>query len=101
VSDYLTLVTTLVLAFGLCFQLPVVVTLMAVAGIVGSEMLAKGRRYAIVGIFIVAAIVTPPDPVSQITLAVPIILLYEIAIWCVKLIELRRKRDSEAAPIVG
>ena len=97
VSDYLTLVTTLVLAFGLCFQLPVVLALLAVAGIVNSELLAKGRRYAIVGIFIVAAIVTPPDPVSQITLAIPIILLYEVAILCVKLIELRRKRDGAAA----
>lgn len=100
VSDYLTLVTTLLLAFGLCFQLPVVLTLLGIAGIVSSSMLKEGRRYAIVGIFIVAAVVTPPDPISQVLLAMPIILLYEISIWCVMLIELRRKREDEAQDIV-
>lgn len=95
VSDYLTLVTTLLLAFGLCFQLPVVLALMALAGVVNAKMLAGGRRYAIVGIFIVAAILTPPDPVSQITLAVPIILLYEVAILCVRLIEGQRRQAGE------
>jgi sec-independent protein translocase protein TatC len=100
VSDYLTLVTTLLLAFGLCFQLPVVLTLLGMAGIVSSDLLKEGRRYAIVGIFIVAAVVTPPDPISQTLLAMPIILLYEISIWCVKLIELRRKREDSASDIV-
>lgn len=94
VSDYLSLVTTLLLAFGLCFQLPVVLTLLGMAGIVGSKMLASGRRYAIVGVFVVAAILTPPDPISQTLLAVPLILLYEISIWCVRLIELRRAKDD-------
>jgi sec-independent protein translocase protein TatC len=96
VSDYLTLVTTLLLAFGLCFQLPIVVTLLGLAGIVSAKQLTEGRRYAIVGVFVVAAIVTPPDPISQLMLAIPICLLYEVSIWCVRLIELRRRREDEA-----
>ena len=97
VSDYLSLVTTLLLAFGLCFQLPVVLTLLGMAGIVSSKALATGRRYAIVGVFVVAAVVTPPDPISQTMLALPIILLYEISIWCVRLIEKRRRLEDEEA----
>ncbi len=97
VSDYLSLVTTLLLAFGLCFQLPVVLTLLGMAGLISSKALSSGRRYAIVGVFVVAAVVTPPDPISQTMLAVPIILLYEISIWCVKLIEIRRKREEDEA----
>lgn len=97
VSDYLTLVTTLLLAFGLCFQLPVVLTLCGLAGLVSSNQLRSGRRYAIVGVFVVAAIVTPPDPISQLMLAIPICLLYEVSIWCVWLMERRRRRtDPEA-----
>lgn len=97
VSDYLTLVTTLLLAFGLSFQLPVVLTLVGLAGLVNSGMLRTVRRYAIVGVFVVAAIVTPPDPISQLMLALPLCLLYEVSIWCVWLIERRRKREDEAA----
>lgn len=96
VSDYLTLVTSLLLAFGLCFQLPVVVSLLGMAGIIDSKMLRGGRRYAIVGVFIAAAILTPPDPISQLTLAIPMCLLYEIGIWCVWIIERgRKKREAE------
>lgn len=98
VSDYLSLVTTLLLAFGLSFQLPVVVSLLGLSGMVKSPMLKSGRRFAIVGIAVVAAIVTPPDPISMLMLCVPLWLLYEVSIWCVQLIELRRKDDEETAP---
>lgn len=100
VSDYMDLVTQLLLAFGLCFQLPVVLSLCGLAGLISSEALAKGRRYACVAIVVVAAVVTPPDPVSQIMLAVPIYLLYEISIWCVRLMEIRRKR-TESTELVS
>ncbi len=97
VSDYLNLVMALVLAFGLCFQLPVVMTLLGLAGIISSKALASGRRFAIVAIAVVAAFVTPPDPISQIMLGIPLVLLYEVSIWCVRLIELRRRREDEEA----
>lgn len=96
VSDYLNLVMALLLAFGLCFQLPVVMTLLGMAGLVSSRVLASSRKYAVVAIAVVAAFVTPPDPLSQIMLGVPLVLLYEISIWCVRLIELRRDK-AEAA----
>ena len=97
VSDYLDLVTKLLLAFGMCFQLPVILSLAGLAGLVQASQLAKFRRYAIVLIVFVAAIVTPPDPLSQIMLAVPIYMLYEISIWCVRLIQLRRAKEDAAA----
>ena len=98
VSDYLNLVTALLLAFGLCFQLPVVMTLLGLAGIISSKVMAEGRRYAIVGVVVVAAVVTPPDPISQLMLAIPLVLLYEVSIWCVRLIELRRRKADATTP---
>jgi sec-independent protein translocase protein TatC len=92
VSDYLSLVTTLLLSFGLCFQLPVVLSLLGLAGLISAKTLAGGRRYAIVAVFVVAAILTPPDPISMMTLALPGVLLYEISIFCVWMIELRQRR---------
>jgi len=97
VSEYLGLVTTLLLAFGLCFQLPVVLTLLGMAGLVNARMLISGWRYAVVGVFLVAAVVTPPDPISMLSLALPICLLYFASIWCVQLIEWRRAKDEAAA----
>lgn len=96
VSDYLNLVTALLLAFGLCFQLPVVMTLLGMAGLITSKVMADGRRYAIVAVVVVAAVVTPPDPISQLMLAVPLVILYEISIWCVRLIEMRRAKADAA-----
>lgn len=92
ISEYLSLVTALLLAFGLCFQMPIIMTLLGLAGILNSKMLIASWRYAIVAIVVVAAVVTPPDPISQLLLAAPLILLYVVSIWCVQLIELRRKK---------
>ena len=95
VGEYLSLVMRLIFAFGISFELPVLITLLARVGLATSEGLKSKRRYAIVIAFVAAAILTPPDPLSQISLAVPIILLYEISIICARMVE--KRRDEEAA----
>jgi sec-independent protein translocase protein TatC len=95
VSEYLSLIMTLIFAFGLCFQLPVLLTLLGRVGIVTSGGLRKNRKYAVVGAFAVAAILTPPDPISQLGLGLPTLLLYELSIWSVRLVEKKRKDSSE------
>jgi sec-independent protein translocase protein TatC len=99
VSEYLGLAMTLIIAFGVCFQLPVILTLLARIELITSEQLKKGRRYAIVAILVFAAFITPPDPISQIGLALPMYLLYEISILSVRWIEKTRAaaRAAEAA----
>ena len=94
VNEYLSLVMKLIFAFGLCFQLPVIMTLLAKVGIATSEGMASKRKYAIVAVFVVAAIFTPPDPLSQVSLAVPIVLLYEVSIYMAKLVERKRRKDE-------
>ncbi len=97
VAEYLSLVMKLIFAFGLSFELPLLLTLMARVGLTSSKGLADKRKYSIVLAFVAAAILTPPDPISQISLAVPIILLYEISIIAVRIVEKRKgKRDAAA-----
>ncbi|WP_114105696.1 twin-arginine translocase subunit TatC [Hyphomonas sp. CACIAM 19H1] len=96
VGDYLSLVMALMLAFGISFQLPVILTLLGKIGLVSSSGLGKGRKYAIVGILAFAALFTPPDAISQLLLAAPVYLLYEISIFCVRMIE-RNAEKAEAA----
>ncbi|MBV8939381.1 MAG: twin-arginine translocase subunit TatC [Alphaproteobacteria bacterium] len=91
VSEYLGLVIHLLLAFGISFQLPVVLALLTQAGMIQAKTLARGRRYAVVIIVVVAAFITPPDIFSQVALSVPLYLLYEGSVWICRAIERRRE----------
>jgi sec-independent protein translocase protein TatC len=93
VNEYLSLIMRLIFAFGLSFQLPVILNLLARVGVIDSEYLKKRRKYFIVIIFTAAAILTPPDPITQIGLAIPLLILYELSILSVKMTE---KKKSNA-----
>ena len=97
VSEYLSLIMTLIFSFGIVFQLPVVTTLLARAGLVTSQGLKEKRKWAIVIAFVAAAILTPPDPLSQIGLALPAILLYEVSIWLARLVEQKRAEGESGS----
>ena len=98
VSEYLSLIMTLVFAFGAAFQLPVVLTLLGQVGIIDSKWLSSMRRYAIVGVTGLAALLTPPDLISMTTLMLPLLLLYEGAVIAVKIIEKRREAQKIKGP---
>ena len=94
VNEYLSLVMKLIFAFGLSFQLPVVLSLLARIGVVDSKFLKERRKYVVVIIFTAAAILTPPDPVTQIGLAIPLLILYELSIFSVNIIEKKIKNNA-------
>ena len=96
VNEYLSLIMRLIFAFGISFQLPILLNLLAKIGVVNSNYLRKSRRYVIVIIFTAAAILTPPDPITQIGLAIPLLLLYELSIITVKFTEKKDKEIEDA-----
>ena len=94
ISEYLSLVMSLIMGFGLAFQLPLILVFLAQLGVVKGTWLAKVRRYAIVVIFIIAAFLTPPDVISQIALAIPLLLLYEVSVIVCKRIEKVKENNA-------
>ena len=100
VNEYLSLVLKLMFAFGLGFEMPVLLILLARVGMVSSKGLAEKRRYAVVAVFVFAAVLTPPDVFSQIGLAVPLILLYEISIVGARMVE-KKRAEAEAEEDAG
>ena len=94
VNEYLSLVMKLIFAFGLSFQLPVILSLLARVGFVDSVFLKERRKYVVFIIFVAAAILTPPDPITQIGLAIPLLILYELSIFSVKIIEKRKNKNA-------
>ena len=94
VNEYLSLIMKLIFAFGLSFQLPVVLSLLARVGLIDSKFLKERRKYVVVIIFTAAAILTPPDPITQIGLAIPLLILYELSIFSVSFIEKRVNNNA-------
>ncbi|MEM6781312.1 MAG: twin-arginine translocase subunit TatC [Pseudomonadota bacterium] len=98
VSEYLDLIMTLIFAFGLCFQMPVLLTLLGKAGMITADTLAQKRKYVIIAVFVVAAFITPPDVISQVGLAIPMLLLYELSILLVRMVSSKPNVSAETLP---